>query len=141
MSIGRWLGWFVPLALVVGFTWWWRADLFRTSVRTNAQKDVAEIVKNYAQALVWLAAGLLFFVYKTFSGQNIVSLSRASDVGSAGGQQRLRPEQPPLHHLHDGEIRHRHESEEDEEGGRERDEPQRRCEGHEGQGHCHRHDE
>jgi len=53
--------------LVVGFTWWWRADLFRTSVRTNAQKDVAEIVKNYAQALVWLAAGL-FFVYKTFSG-------------------------------------------------------------------------
>ncbi len=50
MSIGPWLGWFVPLALVVGFTWWWRADLFRTSVRTNAQKDVAEIVKNYAQA-------------------------------------------------------------------------------------------
>ena len=73
LILGRKLMWIVVVALVAGLAWWWRESIDRF-VSTNPAKDTAEIVKNYAQALVWLAGGL-FFAYKTFSGQNIVCMS------------------------------------------------------------------
>src|ERR1043165_3438968 len=66
---------------------------------------------------------------------------RASGAGSADGRDRLKPEELPLHHLHDGEIRRRHEDQEDEEPARERDEPQRGRERHVRQRHRDRDDE
>jgi hypothetical protein len=75
LTIGRRLMWMIPVALVAGLVWWWHGSIHRF-VSTHEAKDTAEIVKNYAQALVWLAGGL-FFAYKTFSGQNIVGMSLA----------------------------------------------------------------
>jgi hypothetical protein len=75
LVIGRKLLWIVPVVLVVGLVCW-RLDSVNRFLSTNGAKDTAEIVKNYAQALVWLAGGL-FFAYKTFSGQNIVGMSLA----------------------------------------------------------------
>jgi hypothetical protein len=50
---------------------------------SSGEKDLSEIVKNYAQAFVWLAGGI-FFGYKAFSGYQIVNLSVTVDAVRSG---------------------------------------------------------
>lgn len=73
LIVGRRLLWIIPVGLVIGAVWWWHDSIHRF-IWAHDAKDTAEIIKNYAQALVWIAGGL-FFAYKTFSGQNIVGMS------------------------------------------------------------------